>query len=237
MGKYGKYRALVGCIAGLMAGPATAACQLALVLALDVSSSVDDREYVLQRDGLASALMSDRVQSLIFSGAGDIAIAAYEWSGYHQQFMILEWTMLSDQAALQTAVETIHKTQRRRNDMPTSIGAAIGFASTIFQRAPDCERYTLDISGDGVHNHRYSPSHAYDAFPLDHVTVNGLVIIGHHPEVVDHYLTQVIKGPSAFVEVTPNFDKYQSAMERKLMREIGAMAIGQLEVLHENPTP
>lgn len=226
MGKYGKFGALVSLIAGVCAAPAHATCQLALSLALDVSSSVDEQEYVLQRDGLAAALLSDDVQAMLFSGAGDVAISVYEWSGFHDQSLILDWTMLSGPNALQYAAETIHAAQRSRDDMPTSIGPAIGYASGLFRRAPDCDRQVLDISGDGEHNHRFAPHHAYRAFPLDHVTVNGLVIVQDHPDLVAYYITDVIKGPGAFVEVTPSFDDYEAAMQRKLLREIGAMVIG-----------
>lgn len=206
--------------------PATAACQLALALALDVSSSVDEREYVLQRDGLAAALLSPEVQSLLFSGSGDVAISAYEWSGLQHQNLILGWTVLTGPEALQSAAETIHAAQRQRSDLPTAIGAAIKYAADLFDHAPACARQTLDISGDGFHNHGYDAKSAYAELDLDQVTVNGLVIVGHHPDLVAHYLTEVIRGPGAFVEVTANFASYQRAMERKLIREIGAMVVG-----------
>ena len=230
MGKYGKFRALVSLIATASAAPAHAACQLALVLALDVSSSVDEQEYVLQRDGLVAALLSDEVQDLLFSGQGDVAISVFEWSGLHDQHLILDWTILTGPIALQTAAEGIHAARRSRDDMPTSIGPAIGYASGLFRHAPACDRQVLDISGDGKHNHRYQPVHAYRAFPLENVTVNGLVIVGNAPELVDYYRTEVIKGPGAFVEVTPDFDNYEQAMKRKLLREIGAMVVGASDV-------
>lgn len=227
MGKYGKHGALVGLIAGLCGAPAHAACRLALALALDVSSSVDAREYILQRDGLAAALVSEEVQAELFSGAGDVAISAYEWSGLHHQFMILDWTLLSSPAKVLEAAGIIHAAERQRDDLPTAIGAAVGYSGRLFRNAPDCDRYTLDISGDGVHNHGYSAKLAYKEFPLDHVTVNGLVILGDKPEVAPYYLSEVIKGPGAFVEVVADFEGYQRAMERKLIREIGSVVIGQ----------
>ncbi len=228
MGRHEKYRALAGIATALWAAPAGAACQLALALGLDVSSSIDEREYVLQRDGLAAALLSEPVQALLFSDAGEVAIAVYEWSGLQNQHLILDWTLLGGPGALQSAAETIHAARRQRNDLPTAIGAAIGYSASLFRRAPDCLRQTLDISGDGFHNHGFDAQQAYDAFPLDPVTVNGLVIVGHFPELVNHYLTKVIKGPGAFVEVTPNFDRYEEAMQRKLLREIGMLVIGRI---------
>ncbi len=208
----------------LLAGPAGAGCQLALALALDVSSSVDGREYRLQRDGLAAALMSQAVQRALFSGSGDVAIAVYEWSGRNQQVMVLDWTLLSDAKVLAGAVQRLLETQRTYDEFPTAIGFALGYGAVLMGRAPRCDRRTIDVSGDGITNDGFAPAAAYRNFPFQGVTVNGLVL-SSDPTISAYYRTQVIRGPAAFVEITRGYRNFEAAMQRKLLRELGALAI------------
>ena len=208
----------------LLAGPAGAGCQLALALALDVSSSVDGREYRLQRDGLAAALMSQEVQRALFLGSGDVAIAVYEWSGRNQQVMVLDWTLLSDAKVLAGVVQRLLETQRTYDEFPTAIGFALGYGAVLMARAPRCDRRTIDVSGDGITNDGFAPAAAYRNFPFQGVTVNGLVL-SSDPTISAYYRTQVIRGPAAFVEITRGYRNFEAAMQRKLLRELGALAI------------
>jgi len=204
-----------------------APCRLALALALDVSSSVNADEYELQRLGLAAALNAPEVRHAILSGApGDVALAVYEWSGFDQQTLHLDWTRLRSEADIDRAVLALGHMERSHDDFPTAIGQALGFGATTLRRAPDCARKVLDVSGDGINNFGFGPLAAYRNFPFDGVTVNALVISRDVKKVVSYYRDTVMRGPSAFMIVTPDFQGFQEAMSRKLYREINDLVFG-----------
>lgn len=225
-------RTLLGLAATLgLAAPANAQdhCRLALLLALDVSASVDANEYALQQSGLAAALISPQVRQGFFNGPGPVALAIYEWSGRFQQDTVLDWTLIETEADLVRAAEIVASTTRRTTDFPTAIGYAIGHAASMFARAPACLFQTLDISGDGQNNDGFPPASAYEHFPLDGVTVNGLAIGGASRLIEEYYADEIIRGPGAFVEYARNHDDFADAMQRKLERELRAMILGGLE--------
>jgi len=192
------------CLAALALGLAGAAaaqpagrCRLALVLALDVSSSVDAAEYDLQRTGLAAALLAPDVRLAILTGAGGhVALAAFEWSGFHQHKLQLGWTALRTPRDIDRAAALLRGMERSHSDFPTSIGPALGFAAGLLARGPRCERQVIDISGDGINNYRYGPREAYRHFALGGVTVNGLVIFDGDPAVPAYYAAEVLHGPA-----------------------------------------
>jgi len=222
------------CLALLCAPQGALACRLALVLALDVSSSVDAGEDALQRGGLARALLDSDVQDAFFVSPDPVALMIYEWSGRYNQAKLMDWTMIEDRDDLAFASDKVSRSPRSHNDFPTALGYALGYAATEFQSGPDCLFRTIDMSGDGINNDGFGPAEAYAAFPLDDVTVNGLVI--HDPELtaevdlISFYETEVIKGPGAFVEVAQGFEDYARAIRRKLIRELSAQVIGAIEL-------
>ena len=111
MGEHGKHRQLVRLavlLSGLIAAPADAACRLALILALDASSSVDAREYALQRAGLAAALNAPDIRhAILHGGTGEVVLSVYEWSGRFQQKLQLDWTSLRSPEDITRAVAAI----------------------------------------------------------------------------------------------------------------------------------
>ncbi len=206
----------------------TAPCRLALVLALDVSSSVDTAEYDLQRKGLAAALDAPDVRHAILNGApGPVALAVYEWSGADKQKLQLDWTMLRDGAAIDAAVATLGAMARSNAEFPTSLGPALGYGAQLLQRGPRCARRVIDVSGDGVNNYRFGPREAYRHFPLDGVTVNGLVVLGGDASVLAYYGDEVLHGAGAFLVVANGFEEFREAMTRKLYREINDIVLGR----------
>lgn len=236
MGLHGKHRPLVRAgawaLAGVVAsvpGAAQAACRLALLLALDISSSVDMDEDALQRQGLASALRSPEVAeaALAIPGA-TVALSVFQWSGRYEQDLVLDWVLLEAPSDLAAAADTIAASQRSHAEFPTALGYAVGHSATIFGRAPDCLFRTLDVSGDGVNNAGFPPRLAYRHFPLDDVTVNGLAIGGHDPDVFEYYRAELIRGPGAFIEIATDFNDFERAMRRKLVREMGTRVVGAL---------
>lgn len=219
-----------------------AECRQALALGLDVSGSVDAREYRLQLDGLALALGDPEVTAALLSQPGSpVRIAVYEWSDPNDDRLILNWTDINAPSDI-TAIQAILR-QTRRADMgpSTGLGAALRVGFTLLDQQSECWTRTLDISGDGKANTGQRPQDI--AAPPDDIIVNGLAIGEDNAATADgqslqmgeltaYYTAYVIRGPGAFVETALGFDSYAEAMRRKLLRELRTLAIGQL-----SPTP
>ena len=237
MAEHGQYRALVKpftifIVTWGFAIPAAADCRLALVLALDVSSSVDSEEDALQRGGLASALLSPEVQQAFFASDSPVALSVFEWSGRYNQEILLDWVTIDNPAALNYSAETIATSKRSHNEFPTAMGHALGYAAGLLDRAPKCLFKTVDMAGDGSNNEGFPPQTAYVEFPFDGVTVNGLVVnaaeFESETQLIQFYKEDVLFGPGAFLEVAQGFEDYERAMRRKLEREVRPPSIGQI---------
>ncbi len=212
----------------------SAGCALSLVMAIDVSSSVDTQDYRLQMGGLAAALSAPEVMSAIID-AGGIEAMAFEWSGRFAQVEVASWAMLSDAPSILAFAQKIATHERSRFDLPTALGHALGHAVTQFASAPStlasspCARRAIDVSGDGVNNEGFGPRDAYRHFPVAGVQVNALVVAGAIPDPVDYFRNEVLFGPGAFLEVAADFADYENAMRRKLLREINGSALSQAD--------
>ena len=223
--------------------PGTAAaqepCRLALVLAMDISSSVDPLEDALQRGGLARALRApDVVDAILSQPDRPVALAMFEWSGRVQQEMVLPWIMLRDEATILATADRIATSRRSYAEFSTAIGQALAFAHDLFRQGPACDARVLDLSGDGVNNDDFGPSVAYDSFDYSAITVNALAIEvedvgtdhglaeGAETGLAAYFREVVIRGPAAFVEVADGFEDVERAMRRKLLREL-EVRIGQ----------
>ena len=217
------------------------ACRLALVLALDVSSSVDAEEDVLQRGGLARALLAPEVQRAFFATDAPVALSVFEWSGRYNQYMLLDWTMIDTPGTLAEVSRTLAASERSFNEFPTALGYALGFAAGLMERAPSCLFQTIDMAGDGENNEGFKPSSAYAEFPFDGVTVNGLVVdtgeLGPDTALIQFYETEVLYGPGAFLEVATGFADYERALRKKLERELQPPSIGQIEAQPNTARP
>ncbi len=184
----------------------------------------------MQRNGLAAALLAPEVQAAFFASPDPVALHIFEWSGQRNQTDLLDWTLINAPADLQQAAQLLAHGQRSISDMPTAMGYALGYASIKLQQAPDCLFQTIDMAGDGPNNDGFAPFNAYAAFPFDGVTVNGLAIGGSDRSVQRYYETEVIRGPTAFVEVARDFADFEDAMRRKLVRELSSQIIGRMKV-------
>lgn len=225
----GAVRSAVAAIALLATAVPAQACGLALLLALDVSSSVDSAEHRLQNDGLAAALTDPVVMEQIL-GQGGIWLAAFEWSGKRKQRILIDWTHLNSLPEIADAARRIRGAGRSTTEFPTSLGYALGFAAVFMQQAPpSCARKVIDIAGDGVNNDGFPPSSAYRAFDFTNVTVNGLVIRGADPDPVEYYAREVVRGPGSFLELAEGYADYAQAMRRKLIREVSGGAFAMVE--------
>ena len=241
MGQHGKYGPLVRALLCLclpllsLASLPAEACRLALILALDVSNSVDEEEDALQRQGLADALLTEAVQNAFFVSPDPVALSVFEWSGRYNQSEIVEWTLIEDPADLIGAAQKVRGSSRAFFEYPTALGHALGHASLMFEDVPNCLFRTIDVSGDGANNDGFPPANAYGAFPFDSIVVNALVINGAgldpDADLIPYFEAEVIRGPGAFVEEANGFADYANAMERKLIRELSVFAIGGLETV------
>jgi hypothetical protein len=216
----------------MLATPSQASdCSLALVLALDVSGSVDSAEDRLQREGVASALLAGPVKAA-FLGRAPVALFVFEWSmASHQYPLVPGWQIVNSEEDLARVADAVLASRRgavARLNPPTAVGSALGYAADTIRSGPRCDTSTIDISGDGENNDGPEPSVAYDTYPLDDVTVNALVIGGAgdtHPfwddeKLVAWFETEVLRGPGAFVIVANGYSDYARAMELKLLREL-----------------
>ncbi|MEM7508890.1 MAG: DUF1194 domain-containing protein [Pseudomonadota bacterium] len=204
----------------LLPGPAMA-CALELILASDVSGSIDQREYRLQAGGLAEAFADERLLEAIELLDGGMLVTHSQWSGASRQRQVNDWHHLTDRASVLAFSAELSRTGRVWRNFSTAIGEALIHAAEVSATAPiACERKVIDVSGDGVSNEGRSPKPEAARLAAQGFTVNGLVIRGAAPDPVDHFENEVIAGPGAFVEIAQNFEDYPEAILRKLLREI-----------------
>ncbi|HEX2114062.1 MAG TPA: DUF1194 domain-containing protein [Alphaproteobacteria bacterium] len=214
---------------------------LELVLAVDVSRSVDDEEAALQREGYAEAFLHPAVINAIQSNANRrIAVAYVEWAGTHYQKLTIPWTIVGD-ADSGARFSAMITSQPRVSERWTSISGAIDFSMRVLAISPyQGTRRVIDISGDGVNNNGRPASQARDEALAQGVTINGLVIMNDRPTpgfsefysqpALDvFYREQVIGGPGAFVIAIEDFSSFAYAIRNKLIREI-ASANGEVDV-------
>jgi len=222
----------------LLAAPAAAECRQALILALDVSASVNATEYRLQAEGTATALMSPAVRDILLEpGAPPVALAAFLWSGVGEHTLVLPWRLIDGPAALETAAARIATVPRPPNDGQTAIGSAMLFAEALLTVNPGCEVLTIDISGDGENNAGPLPEVVRLRPGLAGVTINALAVRGDLPWDHEDFRThvgalslyfgeRVIHGPGAFVERAWDYRDFEAAMTRKLLRELAPPLLG-----------
>lgn len=227
-------------VALILATPAAAQCRLALALALDVSASVDAREYAQQKDGLAAALLRPEVQEALFAlPSAHIRLMAYEWSGPSFQRRLAPWKDIRSRADLAAFAAEVRAAKRLSAPPPTALGDAMRHGLEELSKQ-DCNALTLDVSGDGKANSGVPPRNAQREAQALGVTINALIIGADNPasgdvrfveigELSAYFNAYVITGPASFVEVALGFDAYEDAMARKLLRELAPGLIGQVK--------
>jgi Protein of unknown function (DUF1194) len=208
---------------------------LLLVLASDVSRSVDQPKFQLQRDGYAAAITDARVLDAIRSGPNrQIAVCFIEWSGAGAQKLVIDWTIIRDTSTAQQFSSQLVEAPRSFADR-TSISGGIEFAMQQLTRAPfQAARRTIDVSGDGTNNAGRDVRLARDEAVAKGITINGLVIFSERPLSwnaehtnppggLDHYYRDnVIGGPGAFVMAAENFSSFGQAIISKMIAEVAA---------------
>jgi Protein of unknown function (DUF1194) len=207
-----------------------------LVLAADVSRSIDDGEFELQRKGYAAAVTDPRVLRAVAGGRHHaIAITFVEWAGPEEQHVVVGWTVVHDEEAAAGIAATMRSAPRSFVGR-TAIGSAIDFAMQRLADAPAVGKRIIDISGDGTSNSGRPVTEARDVAATAGVTINGLAIINNsispgfsfhtHPPggLPKYYRDNVIGGPGAFLLQVENFATFSDAMTRKLVAEIARVS-------------
>src|SRR5258708_11660336 len=207
----------------LAASPATARqrVDLALILAVDVSGSIDDSRFDLQREGFADAFANQGVIDAIASGDNRaIVVTLVEWSGPDNQSQIIGWTLIDSPAAARAFGESLRNVPRVFNDF-TSISAAMNYCVAIFADSGfDNMRMVIDVSGDGSNNTGPPIAGARDAAIEAGITINGLPILATEPDLEPYYRDNVIGGPGSFLIPAQDFRSFSNAILNKLVREI-----------------
>ncbi len=210
---------------------------LALVLAVDVSTSMDPDEQDLQRQGYVETFRSPLVHQAIRTGMlGRIAVTYVEWAGAHTpgyQSVIVPWTVLeTPKESIVFAERLAHAPTHRVSG--TSISKAIDFSMTLFSSGHFlAARRVIDISGDGANNQGRPVTAARDEAVAQGITINGLPIMLKRAtsywdvaELDRYYRECVIGGPGAFMEPVRERQQFADAIKTKIIREIAAIEPG-----------
>lgn len=222
--------------------PASAAedVDLLLVLAADVSRSIDQPKFQLQRDGYAAAISDPRVLNAIASGPNRrIAVCLVEWSGLGNQKLVIDWSIVSDANSARAFGDQLAEAPRSFADR-TSISGALEFAMAQLARSPySAKRRTIDVSGDGTNNSGRDVRMVRDEVVAQDVTINGLVILSDRPlpwnpehtnppgGLAKYFQDNVIGGPGAFVIAAEDFKSFGQALVSKLIAEIAGLPQGR----------
>jgi hypothetical protein len=208
---------------------------LLLVLAMDVSRSMDQPKFLLQREGYAAAIADPQVLNAIASGPHQkIALCFIDWSDSSQQKLVIDWSIIDGLDAARRFGDLILSAPRSFYGS-TSIGRGIGFSAAQLARAPFAStRRTIDVSGDGTNIAGEDVRIARNQAVADGITVNGLVILTdiRYSRVPWHtnppggleqyYRDNVIGGPGSFVAVAEDFNSFGRSMVQKLIAEIAS---------------
>ena len=209
---------------------------LALVLVSDVSRSIDDTEFQLQKEGYSAAFSDPRVLAAIRGGPiGAIAVCYVEFAGSYEVKTVMDWRVVRDAAGARAMTDTIAAAPRSFWGR-TSISAGIDRAMQMLSEAPlEVQRRVIDVAGDGTNNSGRDVNAARDDAVAAGVTINGLAIINEHPVsytfahvqppggLTEWYRQNVTGGSGSFVVEVREFRNFKEAMTRKLISEIAAL--------------
>jgi hypothetical protein len=211
----------------------SAVVDIELVLAVDVSRSIDDDEYALQKRGYAEAFTNPAVLNAIRANPHQrIAVTLVEWAGSDFQRVVVPWTMISDEESGKLFSEAVLQSSRSFWGW-TSISGAIDASVPLFGHGYEGARKVIDVSGDGVNNSGRPAATARDEALAQGITINGLVIMNDKPNpgfvqrpqppLDEFYRDNVIGGPGAFLVSIDDFESFAFAIVNKLVKEIASL--------------
>jgi len=196
---------------------------LELVLAVDVSSSVDEEEYQLQVRGVAAAFRHpDVVAAIEGTGGNGLAVAMVQWSDNEEQVLVGGWHIIRNAADAAQYARIIKRSPRIIAGGQTSIAGALSFSiNEINNNNINSNRKVIDVSGDGRANNGIHPMNIRDIAIDQGITINGLVILNEEPFLDGYFERGVIGGRGGFVMIAEDYRDYAAMILQKLLREIG----------------
>jgi Ca-activated chloride channel homolog len=206
-------RALVLCLMPLPA----AACDVALALTIDVSSSVDRSEYRMQADGLADALKDKDIREVLLQA--DARLLVVHWSGVNKQRVMIPWTRMSDIFAIDAFADKARALPRAFADSDTAPGDAIDFTRHQFDAVSQCKRRVIDVSGDGAENAGKDTATASARAAKAGIEINGIAIEMIGVAITGFYEKKLIT-PGGFVLTARTHKDYPRAIAEKIFREL-----------------
>ncbi|MFL4468593.1 DUF1194 domain-containing protein [Tateyamaria armeniaca] len=204
-------------ILALIAPAKAFACDLALMLAVDVSGSVDPQEYRIQMDGLAAALRDGIVADALVDQQAQVALI--QWTGSSRQRQTIPWTAMRSYGDVLALADRIEADPRIWRNYSTAIGEALEVARDSFEPVAHCMRKVIDVSGDGESNEGVEPATQRSALRASDITVNAIAIETDDGDLTAYFYENLITGPGAFVVTANGFADYPEQIRRKLQRE------------------
>jgi hypothetical protein len=202
-----------------------------LVLAVDVSRSVDQEEQEMQFRGYAAAFRDPKLAEGIAAGPiGQIGVTLFTWSDWHIQEHLVPWMKIDGPATAERVAQAIDAAPRR-TWLYTSISGAMDFGTRLYGQAFEGTRKVMDISGDGVSNSGRPVAEARRDALAAGIVLNGLAVLDRTPQpwsaglppLDEYYRDEVIGGPGSFLMVAEGFEAFEQAVKRKIIREIASL--------------
>lgn len=216
---FAPFRRLAPALAFVLAAAPASACETALVLAVDVSGSIDRGEYALQQQGIAEALRDPEVAEALV--AGQVALTVVHWSGVGQQAVVLPWRRMLLQAEVARYAGAAAAAPRGFDGSDTAPGDLIAFAAGLFDAVADCGRRVIDVSGDGPQNAGNPTAQASAVAHRAGIVINGLAIedMGASAPITQFFQRHVIT-PGGFVMTARGLGDYAPTLRAKILREL-----------------
>lgn len=216
-------------------GQSAAACDLALALAVDVSGSVDTREYRIQMDGLAHALRDPIISEALVRANARLMLV--QWTGSSRQQVTVPWTVIDSFEAIDAFADAVANDKRVWRNFSTAIGEALLVTMEAFDAVPGCARHLIDVSGDGISNEGVEPASLRRDLKARNITVNAIAIEESEPDLTAYFFENVIMGNGAFVVTASGFRDYPERIRKKLLREVTEQTASAQDLQIRDHTP
>ncbi|QIE46866.1 DUF1194 domain-containing protein [Pseudohalocynthiibacter aestuariivivens] len=195
--------------------------ELHLVLAFDVSASVNDVEFVRQRRGTAAALRAPSVMRAIRNAPGGVAMSVVQWSSIRRQASGLGWAWIQTDEETVAFARAVDAMPRRLEGGGTMIHAGLSYAAEQFDTAPHvARRQVIDLSGNGQTDDAIKLREVRDSLLRRGIVINALAIEEDTDDLTDYFHAEVIGGRQSFVITADDWNDFSRAMQIKLLREI-----------------
>lgn len=211
-----RFTAIIATIWVAFSGPVHA-CSMALVLAIDVSSSIDVGEYEFQTRGLADALLDPEIADVLVQH--QVALSVVQWSGAGEGEVTLPWKRMLTYHAVTDFSRAVRDMQRAWEGSNTAVGDAIKFSAEQFAAVPDCGRMVIDVSGDGSSNIGLNAKTESRKAEAQGIEINGIAIDIVGASTTAFYRRFVIT-KNGFVISSRGFSDYPRSIREKLLREL-----------------